>query len=165
MVPSVRHLKIMEPLNTLALKWCMGNEVQDFLSLGGGCCLGLLDEILEELPHLGKLAPESWSKMKHFGLGLKAKRSKTKVSFGLENLTAVIFAKFSSNWFLRHLKFKLQWNYHNSFFLPRIFLPYLVIQVFSKSTLTKSSFYHFETCILASWLVWIEEIGTFLREK
>ena len=61
--------------------------------------------MIEKSPHTEKLAPETWSKMKPFDLGLKAKRPKTKVSFGLENSTAVIFRK------LREITFKGMTNF------------------------------------------------------
>ena len=53
------------------------------------------------------MAPSSWSKMKPFGLGLKAKRPTPKMSFGLQILTAVNFGDFWEliYWGKRNLRF------------------------------------------------------------
>ena len=45
--------------------------------------------MIETFATLGKLMTESMEKTENFEIHLKAKRSKTKVSFGLEDLTAV----------------------------------------------------------------------------
>ena len=46
-------------------------------------------DYLETSPLLGKLRADSLNKIIQFDVNLKAKRSKTKVSFGLKDLTAV----------------------------------------------------------------------------
>ena len=55
--------------------------------------------MIETFAQMEKMAADSMIKMKNSDGNLKTYRSKTKVRFGLENLTAVNFSRFRRNCF------------------------------------------------------------------